>query len=67
MGAPAFETYDVFHLFQRETFDRRYFRSERSELFLRGVLDTCSSRILRMPKGVPYAELRLDMTGVRAI
>jgi RES domain-containing protein len=46
-----FETYEAFNYFRRETFDRRFFRSEQSCRFLSGVLDTCVSRILTMPKG----------------
>lgn len=53
MTKSIFESYDIFHHFRRETFDRRYFRSEGSERFLKGVLDTCSSRILMMPKATP--------------
>jgi RES domain-containing protein len=43
-----FETYQAFHYFRRETFDRRYFRSEQTDRFLSGVLDSCSSRVLTM-------------------
>jgi hypothetical protein len=45
-----FETYQDFHYFRRETFDRRYFRSVQTDRFLSGVLDSCSSRVLTMQK-----------------
>jgi RES domain len=46
----VFETNQAFHYFRRETFDRRYFRSQQTDKFLSGVLDSCSSRVLTMQK-----------------
>jgi hypothetical protein len=49
---PFFQTYQDFHFFKRiTTGDRRYFRSEQSEHFLRAILDGCANRILNMEKG----------------
>jgi hypothetical protein len=53
MSGPFFQTYQDFHFFQRVTADRRYFRSEQTDLFLSAVLDSCSSRIWMIKTGFP--------------
>jgi RES domain-containing protein len=51
MSGPFFQTYEDFNYFRRETFDRRYFRSDQTGRFLDAVLASCSSRELTMKKG----------------
>jgi hypothetical protein len=51
MTAPFFKSHEDFNYFRRETFDRRYFRSENTDQFLAAVLDSCSSRVLLLKEG----------------
>jgi RES domain-containing protein len=53
MSPSIFQSYQDFHFFRRVTSDRRYFRSDQSEQFLRAVLNSCSTREWILKKEYP--------------